>query len=245
MNEFWTFFAFPLNLLLAAIFVCCLVWLRKACPNAPVVRFLHSPTATISSIILLIISCLWVGFSGDRGFVESALFVSVLMYVQIVLFLITLRGWKGADSSVRWRFLLLHLGLLLAVGSGFWGAPDTEEYRMRLYVDETSREALTLEAKRVVLPYEISLYDVETEYSVDGKPSHYEALISVNGCEPVTLMVNHPYGVRLGQDLYLASVSEDSCVLQIVREPWRYFALAGIIMMLAGAFMLFIKGPRR
>ena len=245
MNEFWTFFAFPLNLLLAAILVCCLVWLRKTCPNAPVVRFLHSPTAIISSIILLIISCLWVGFSGDRGFVESALFVSVLMYVQIVLFLITLRGWKGADGSVRWRFLLLHLGLLLAVGSGFWGAPDSEEYRMRLYVDETSREALTLEAKRVVLPYEISLYDVETEYSVDGKPSHYEALISVNGCEPVTLMVNHPYGVRLGQDLYLASVSEDSCVLQIVREPWRYFALAGIIMMLAGAFMLFIKGPRR
>ena len=245
MNEFWTFFAFPLNLLLAAILVCCLVWLRKACPNAPVVRFLHSPTATISSIILLIISCLWVGFSGDRGFVESALFVSVLMYVQIVLFLITLRGWKGADGSVRWRFLLLHLGLLLAVGSGFWGAPDSGEYRMRLYVDETSREALTLEAKRVVLPYEISLYDVETEYSVDGKPSHYEALISVNGCEPVTLMVNHPHGVRLGQDLYLASVSEDSCVLQIVCEPWRYFALAGIIMMLAGAFMLFIKGPRR
>ena len=245
MNEFWTFFAFPLNLLLAAILVCCLVWLRKTCPNTPVVRFLHSPTATISSIILLIISCLWVGFSGDRGFVESALFVSVLMYVQIVLFLITLRGWKGADGSVRWRFLLLHLGLLLAVGSGFWGAPDSGEYRMRLYVDETSREALTLEAKRVVLPYEISLYDVETEYSVDGKPSHYEALISVNGCEPVTLMVNHPHGVRLGQDLYLASVSEDSCVLQIVCEPWRYFALAGIIMMLAGAFMLFIKGPRR
>ena len=58
-------------------------------------------------------------------------------------------------------------------------------------------------------------------------------------------MVNRPYGVRFGQDIYLASVSEDSCVLQIVREPWRYFALAGIIMLLAGAFLLFINGPRR
>ena len=139
----------------------------------------------------------------------------------------------------------MHLGLLLAVGSGFWGAPDSNEYRVRLYVDEASREAVTLESERVVLPFEISLMDVDTEYSVDGKPSHYEALISVNGQEPVTLMVNHPYGVKFGQDIYLASVSEDSCVLQIVREPWRYFALAGIIMMLAGAFLLFINGPRK
>ena len=116
---------------------------------------------------------------------------------------------------------------------------------MRIYVDESSREAITLEARRVALSYEISLLDVETEYSQDGIPSHYEALISVNGKSPVTLSVNHPYNVRFGEDLYLASISEDSCVLQIVREPWRYFALAGIILMLAGAFLLFINGPRK
>ena len=58
-------------------------------------------------------------------------------------------------------------------------------------------------------------------------------------------MVNHPYSVKFGEDLYLSSVSENSCVLQIVKEPWRYFALAGIILILAGAFMLFINGPRK
>ena len=79
----------------------------------------------------------------------------------------------------------------------------------------------------------------------DGKPIHYEALVSVNGCDPVALTVNHPYSLKFGQDIYLASVSDDSCVLQIVREPWRYFALSGIVMMLAGAFLLFINGPRR
>lgn len=245
MNEYWTFFAFPLNLLIAALMMCGLIWLRKTYPYCAVMRFLHSHYATVSAIGILILSCLWIGFTGDRGFVESLIFVVVLLYVQIVLFLITLRGWRRGDGVIRWRFLLLHLGLLLAVGSGFWGAPDSNEYRVRLYVDEASREAVTLESERVVLPFEISLMDVDTEYSVDGKPSHYEALISVNGQEPVTLMVNHPYGVKFGQDIYLASVSEDSCVLQIVREPWRYFALAGIIMMLAGAFLLFINGPRK
>ena len=83
------------------------------------------------------------------------------------------------------------------------------------------------------------------ETSVDGKPSYYEAQVSVDGGEPVSIIVNHPHSVHFGEDIYLASVTESGCVLQIVREPWRYFALAGILMLLAGAFMLFIKGPRR
>ena len=245
MNEIWTFFAFPLNLLVSALLMLCLVWLRKTYSHSAAMRFLHSPAATISAICLLILSCLWVGFSGDRSFVESIIFVTVLLYVQTVLFLITLRGCRRPDGVIRWRFTFLHLGLLLAVGAGFWGAPDSKEYRMRIYVDETSREAVTLEARRVVLPYEIKLLDVDTEYSQDGIPSHYEALISVNGQNEVKLMVNHPYNVKLGEDLYLASVSDDSCVLQVVREPWRYFALVGIVLMLAGAFLLFINGPRK
>ena len=245
MNEIWTFFAFPLNLLVSALWMLCLVWMRKTYSNTAVMRFLLSPAATISAIILLIAACLWIGISGDRTFVESIIFVTVLLYVQTVLFLITLRGWRRADGVIRWRFTFLHLGLLLAVGAGFWGAPDSKEYRMRIYVDESSREAITLEARRVALSYEISLLNVETEYSQDGVPSHYEALISVNGKNPVALSVNHPYNVKFGEDLYLASVSEESCVLQIVKEPWRYFALAGIILMLAGAFLLFINGPRR
>ena len=245
MNEFWTFFAFPLNLMVAALWMLCLVWLRNNCSNSAIMRFLHSPAATISAITLLILTCLWVGFSGDRSFVESILFVVVLLYVQTVLFLITIRGWRRPDGAVRWRFLLLHFGLLMAVGAGFWGSPDSDEYRMRIYIGETSREAVTLASRRVMLPYEISLLSVETEYSEDGVPSHYEALISVKDGKTVKLMVNHPYEVRFGEDLYLSSVSEDSCVLQIVREPWRYFALSGIIMLLAGAFLLFINGPRK
>jgi hypothetical protein len=63
----------------------------------------------------------------------------------------------------------------------------------------------------------------------------------------VSITVNDPYSVGFGEDIYLVSVNKDNnyCILQIVREPWRYFALAGIVMLIAGAFMLFIKGPRR
>ena len=33
------------------------------------------------------------------------------------------------------------------------------------------------------------------------------------------------------------------CVVQIVREPLKYLMLAGIIMMLCGARLLFLAGP--
>ena len=102
-----------------------------------------------------------------------------------------------------------------------------------------------MDGNKVILPYELSLDSMGIQYSDEGKMLDYEAFISVNGADPVLVEVNHPYGIRFGEDLYLASVSDDSCVLQIVREPWRYFALTGVIMMLAGAFLLFINGPKK
>ena len=102
-----------------------------------------------------------------------------------------------------------------------------------------------MDGNKVILPYELSLDSMGIQYSDEGKMLDYEAFISVNGADPVLVAVNQPYGIRFGEDLYLASVSDDSCVLQIVREPWRYFALTGVIMMLAGAFLLFINGPKK
>lgn len=243
MKDIWMFFAFPLNMLMAALMAVGLIWLRKS--QSAIVRFLHSPAATISSIALLILACVWIGFSGDRTFAQSIIFVVALLYIQTVLFLITLRGWKRPSGRIRWRFLLLHAGLLLALGSGFWGSPDSSEYRIKLALEVPSREAYATDGQMELLSYELSLDDLKIEYSDDGKMIDYEAFVSVKSEAPVSLTVNHPYGVSFGEDLYLASVSEGSCVLQIVREPWRYFALAGIIMMLAGAFLLFVNGPQK
>lgn len=245
MGGFWTFFAFPLNLLLALLWIVCWRWLWKNRPQSAPVRFMVSPAATISAIVLLLVSCLWIGLSGERSFVESVVFVSVLLYVQTVLFLVTIRGWRRPDGAVRWRFLLLHAGLLLAVGAGFWGAPDSSELRLALGRGEEAETAYEMNGKVAGLGYRIKLLDYEVEYAQTGMPSAYEAQLSIDGAEPVMLAVNAPYGVSIGEDIYLASVSEDYCVLQIVKEPWRYFALAGILMLLAGAFMLFIKGPGR
>ena len=241
----WSFFAFPLNLLLALLWIVCWRWLWKNRPQCRVVRFLLYPAATVSAIVLLVAACLWIGVSGDQGFVESMIFVAVLLYVQTVLLLVILRGWRRPDGTVRWRFMLLHAGLLLAVGSGFWGAPDSVELRVALGRGEEAQAAYKMNGSLTGLGYSIRLTDYKVEYSDEGMPSFYEATISVDGEEPAVLSVNHPYSVGLGEDIYLARVTKDFCILQIVREPWKYFALSGILMLIAGAFMLFIKGPRR
>ena len=55
------------------------------------------------------------------------------------------------------------------------------------------------------------------------------------------LAVNSPHTVSLGEDIYLMSYHLNSqgtdvvdCVIQIVREPWKYVTLMGIIMLLLG-----------
>lgn len=253
MGQFWTFFAFPLNMLLAMLWFGSWAWLWKSrssdsgmkSPASSLLRFMLSPAATVSALVILIAACLWIGFSGSRDFVQTVPFVVVLLYLQTVVFLVTLRGWRRPCGRVRWRFLLVHAGLLLAISAGFWGAPDSSEMRLMLAGGQSSEKAFLMDGRLTSLGYEIGLEDYRIEVSDDGKPSYYEAQVSVDGGESARIMVNHPYSVRFGEDIYLASVTDAGCVFQIVREPWRYFALAGIIMLLAGAFLLFIKGPRK
>ena len=251
MGNFWTFFAFPLNLLLLIIWIAGLWTLWKKCQHSAVTRFLLSAKATISSLVLLIGSCLWIALAGDRDFVQSVFFVLVLIYAESVVLMVVFRGWRRPGGAVRWRFLLIHLGLLIAVGAGLLGSADSYEMRVRLTAGETVREAYLEDGSRRVLPYELQLIDYHAKVAEDGLPSYYEAKIEIARADSrevrsdYTITVNHPCESRWGENIYLASVSEDYCVLQIVREPWRHLTLTGILMLLAGAFLLFIKGPVR
>ena len=108
-------------------------------------------------------------------------------------------------------------------------------------------EAISEDGRREWLDFELALEDFCVSFGADGMPSDYEAIVAVNQ-ERITLRVNHPYSVSFGTDLYLSGYDiayERYCIFQIVSEPWRYGAAAGIVMMLTGAFMLFIGGPRR
>lgn len=241
------FFSFPLNLLLFMVWAVAVLVVWKKRPESRFVRFMLSPGATHWAIGLFLVFCLATGLTGWRWLVSTWPFVLFLLYFQTVLAFVILRGWRSPAGSVRWRFLFLHVGLLAALASAFWGAPDSETLRVKVFKDMPVSEAFTEDAQIRWLDYSLTLEDFSVTYGDDGMPSDYRAWVSV-GDSKTELRVNHPYSVRFGEDLYLSgydTYAGEYCVLQIVREPWRYGAFVGIVLMLAGAFMLFIGGPRR
>ena len=250
----FSFLTFPLTLILALIWVLVMVSVWKTRKKSLFVGFMLSRGATVSAILLFLAFSLVVGISGERELVSSWVFAAVMLYLQTVLLFVILRGWRAQTATgarlgaVRWRFLLNHVGILLAVSSAFWGAPDTEVLRVRAIQDVPVRQAVSMDGIPESLPFEILLSEFKTETWSNGVPSMFEAKLLVNG-ENVVLKVNEPYNVSFGKDLYLVGFDSmydsGSCILQVVYEPWRYGALAGVVMMLAGAFLLFVGGPRR
>jgi cytochrome c biogenesis protein ResB len=215
-----------------------------------------SPGATFWSIFLFIDACIVIGLTGERSYTVSWVFIAILLFLQTVLFFVILRGCRAQTPTgarlgeIRWRFLLNHVGLLLALGAGFWGAPDSVTMRVKAFEGQQVKEAVIPGIGLSGIEHEILLKDFRLERYENGVPSLYEADLTVNG-EKVNLRVNHPYRLSFSEMLYLSgydvNAGEESswCVMQIVHEPWRYWAFAGVLMMLAGAFMLFIQGPKR
>ncbi len=235
MQHTITFFSFPLNLILALLWAGSMMWVWRSARKSLFVRFMLSKAATVSAISLLLIFCFFIGFTGNRDFVYTWFFAAILLYFQTVLLFVLFRSR---------RQLIRHVGLLIAVASAFWGAPDSETYRVRAVLDTPVREAFRMDGSNRWLPYEITLKDFRTDTWENGTPLMYEADIVIDN-EEVTLEVNCPYTISFGEDVYLSGSGDGYCVLQIVREPWKYGTLVGIILMLAGAFLLFIEGPRK
>lgn len=250
------FFAFPLNLIFLVLWGvgCALLWVH--CRKTLLVRFLLSPAATFISIGLFAVLCLVIGFTGMRSLAGSWVSVAVSLLLQTVLLFVIMRGWRRPTASgarlgaIRWRFLLLHVGLLVAVGSAFWGAPDGRTLRMKAYLGVQGQEAYYMDGRQTWLPYTVTLQVFDVQEYDNGVPSAYRAVVEVDGVA-AEIEVNDPYARGFGEDIYLvgydvAKGTESSyCILEIVREPWKYLTVTGIVMLLIGAVLLFIGGPDR
>ena len=239
-------FAFPLNLVVLAVWLYAIVELYRARQNNIVAQYLLSPAATYLSVGLLVVGCVVMGLQRNPA-TTSIPFVVSLFFVLTQLTMVILRGWRVA-GRVRWRFLCNHVGLWLALVAGFWGAPDTQV--MRLVVDATqpTDEAFYIDGQTTILDYEMQLVDFRAEFFDNGTPSSYEADVCIDG-RTVTLAVNHPYARTFTEDIYLTGYEYRNegvdCIVQVVQQPWKWVMAAGIVMLIAGAIAMFIEGPRK
>ncbi len=239
-------FRFPLNVLTMVLWLLALGYLYRNRTTSEMARLLLSREATYLSLFILAATGIALGLerkpSTDAWPVVIGLFF-VLSHTTLVI----LRGWRNG-SGVRWRFVITHLGLLLALGAGFWGAPDREQLRMAT-TSEPTNEAYTMSGAPRMLPYDIALTDSRIELSSSGTPTLYEATITVEGVER-RLRVNHPYDRTIAEKIYLISfgtttTGERYAIIEIVREPWQWITASGIVMLIAGAGLFFARGPRR
>lgn len=261
------FMAFPLNIVFAVIWLFLLWRLYKEGKKMSFTRFLLSPGTCILSILLFIAGCLVIGLFpqlseaeasvrtgilaslGCYNFMTSWVFIAVLFLLLSNLAMITFHAYYNR-KNVRGRFLLNHVGLWLALFAGFFGSSDTQVLRIPLYKGEPAREAYDMNGVSYHLDYEMELRSFSVEYYSNGRPSRFAADVRL-GDEEAILEVNHPYSYRLGEDVYLTGYDMASgnnsnyCILQVVLQPWKYVTVAGILMMLAGAVLLFINGPRK
>ena len=239
-------FSFPLNIFIVALWLGLIaIMFRNRTGNA-FARFMLSRQATWLSLALMAMVGIVLGLQRKPSTTAWPVVVS-LLFILSHLYFVILRGWRNA-KGIRSRFCLTHVGLLLALGAGFWGAPDREQWRVAAH-RYPSNEAYTMEGTQRFLPYTIELESFRMEQAENGAPTHYEANIKVNN-ENVTLRVNHPYSRTLSEKIYLVSfgktlMGETYAVIEIVKEPWQWLSATGIIMLIAGAVLLFVQGPRK
>ena len=239
-------FRFPLNILVMALWMVLLTMMYRGRANNACARFMLSREATWLSLGMVVAIGITLGLQLKPSSTAWPTVVS-LLFVQSHLLLVILRGWR-TKRGIRWRFCLTHIGLLLALGAGFWGAPDREQLRAPVQ-RYPSNDAYTMEGEERRLPYTLELKDFCIEEAENGTPTHYEAQVMVDGTM-VTLRVNHPYARTISEKIYLISFptspsGERYAIVEIVSEPWQWLSAAGIIMLLAGAMLLFIQGPRK
>ena len=239
-------FRFPLNILVIVLWLAIIAMLYRNRTGNALARFMLSRGATWISLALMVIIGIALGLEREPSTTSWPVVVSIF-YILSHLCFIVMRGWRNA-KGIRWRFCLTHVGLLMALGSGFWGAPDREQLRMAVH-RYPCNEAYTMGGELKPTPYNMELWSFCMKHSNNGAPTHYEAEIMVDG-KKAMLMVNHPYNRTLAEKIYLVSfgktlMGESYAVVEIVKEPWQWMTATGIIMLIAGAVLLFIQGPRK
>lgn len=240
-------FAFPLNIVVIALWLAIVGVIYKRRNDLKVAQSLLSMRATWLSLGSMVATGIYLGLERVPSS-SSWLVVLGILFILTHLLFVTLRGWR-TPKGIRWRFTLLHVGLIIALGAGFWGAPDREQLRVALKENRPVEMAYHTDGTATRIDHKITLRDLETTYAESGAPTHFAATIEVEGaCH--TISVNHPYNRTLSEKIYLISIGNNPmdgtpyCVVEIVREPWQWLSLTGIVMLLAGAVMLFIRGPR-
>lgn len=214
---------------------------------SPFASRLSSLSTTYLLLTLFLGSCLVQGFT-CLPVTGTWWFVAVLTALVAHLTLVLFRG-LSRPRPYKLRFTLVHAGLLLALSGGFFGAPDTYEWRAIVTKEQPTAEAFDKSGYKTALGETLQLVSSEATFSERGIPLDYTAELRTCKGSTFKLKVNHPHRLSWQDDLYLESINTTGttdippyCIVLWVRQPWKYVQWTGIWMLIAGNALLFIQG---
>lgn len=261
-----TFFRAPLNIATVLLLLGIAAYFRKS----SFFKKISGKQTTILSILFMIICSLIVGLTpqlspaeaatkpgfaaalGIYNFTQSWIMAGAILLILINLILIILnRGALNRGISREMGFLFNHIGLMVVIISAFFGSADVVKLRMKLNKEgEPDAMAYNMAGNPVNLKFSISLDNFITNYYPNGTPMRYCAQITVGTVHKHTtagvvhkqmdVEVNHPARYA-GYDIYLISSGEDYCIIELQKQPWKYFLAQGIVFMLLGAITMFMR----
>ena len=144
-----SFFAFPLNVIVAVIWIYSLWRLYKEGNKLPLTRFLLSSRTSVLSILLLIGGSLVIGLFpqlseaeadsipgvlallGCYNFMTSWIFIAILFLLLSNLAMVIIHAFYHCVPAKK-RFILNHLGLWLALFAGFM--PDNRDAKLIVWM---------------------------------------------------------------------------------------------------------------
>lgn len=247
-------FRFPLNVVILALWLVVLYSLYKRRSTSTCAKFMLSTSATWLSLGLVAALGIVLGLQVEP-MSESWPAVVAILFILSHLSLVIMRGWR-IGRNIRWRFSIMHIGLWLALVAGFFGAPDREQLRLLAIQGIPTDEAYDMSGAMNRLDYSITLTGFDADYYDNGVPSTYRATIAIED-EAHTIEVNKPYDYSWRETIYLIShgtqpssnmhetSSAQYCIFEVVNEPWQWLSTIGLVMLIGGAILLFIGGPRK
>lgn len=254
--------AFPVNIVIIAVLSGLIFVANNEYGNSKIIGLLASKRMSVAALSIMAIATVIIGLVpqtadsrnaivrrlGIDDFISSPVFYFAMLLLLVNLILVILRYNK--DRSGIWRFRLNHIGFLLVLlGLGF-GAADTCRLRNVVNVGETVNRAYDTDGKSKMLGYSFFLEDFNAEYYDNGVPSDFSVNAVVND-KQVEISVNHPYRASWQDDIYLVGYDENKgseseyCIIEFIRQPWKYVVVAGVVMMALGALMLFRNGNNK
>ena len=265
----WERLAFPRNLILLALFLLLLVLLYAFRRKVRFFTWMMRLDAAVPALCYVLGLTLVLGLvrqSGEGGGIPwLSRMLDFWPFVLSYIWLMTLLGLVTLKQVLffSWRsipLLLNHLGLFLALACGALGSPDRQDLFMTVTEGTLATTAEDADGAVHTPGISVELHDFIMElYPLQPgarmqMPKRFASEITLfdregKVCDAV-IEVNKPLkaaGWTIYQYDYDAQAGPESriSVLELVRDPWQPFVLAGILMMLCGALCLFLfMAPR-